>query len=128
MAHCAFPVHPGDKQRFLEVIRQVLAMGDINREAGIGQGSPYSPLALNVVLHFGLDLPLSQNFGGNVFRYADNILFVSRWKAGCKEFLWQTEQVLSKKGLTLRRDEPRIIDLRKNAATVLGVTVHTPQP
>ena len=66
-----------DKVRTLDLVETVLRGHDANRQRGVDQGAPYSPLRLNVLLHSRHDVPLNELPGSLPwFRYADNLAYL----------------------------------------------------
>ena len=65
-------------ESLLQLVETVLRGGeDRDRAVGIPQGSPLSPLALNVYLHHAHDLPLEADVTfPPFFRYADNLVYL----------------------------------------------------
>jgi hypothetical protein len=77
---------------------------DIERQRGIGQGSPYSPTALNVRLHHALDLGVNQGHHPlrHYFRYADDLTFLRRSVSEGHQALSQARRLLEKDRFTLK--------------------------
>lgn len=106
----------------LWLIEQVLT-GDARerRLVGIDQGSPFSPLALNLCLHHGLDIPFSEDATNPPwYRYADNLVYLCHDVSEGIRAKQQASQLLAACGLTLKDEDP-IVDLRSGAkANLLG--------
>ncbi len=83
------------------------------KEVGIAQGGALSPLTLNALLHFALDLLMTAVRGGRspvwFARYADNILVVTRTAAEGRALLELMRRHLAEVGLSLKAapGEPR---------------------
>lgn len=95
--------HIQDEQ-LLNLIESVLrGINDPQRAKGIDQGSPYSPAALNVLLHAALDTQVCQHVGNPLLhRYADNIVFVCRSVSDGGNAIGHTQEGLSVYGLRLK--------------------------
>ena len=74
--------------RLLNLVERVLIGNSTERRLlGIDQGSAYSPIALNVLLHSRLDVPFSACEANPPWlRYADNLLYV------CQECVRRSER------------------------------------
>jgi hypothetical protein len=98
------------------------ALGGDQREVGIPQGHAFAPSALNAVLHFHHDLPLTNLADAPRFlRYADNVLYVCRSVVEGQQLLKEVgEQYLRPVGLELK-GEDGVIDLAAGGkAAILG--------
>jgi retron-type reverse transcriptase len=86
---------------------------------GIGQGCPFSPLALNVHLHYAHDV-LIDNMGTLPFwfRYADNLVYLSREESEGRRARERSAGLLKQVGLTLK-GPGRPIDLREGGSVQL---------
>ncbi len=100
--------------RLLGLIEKVLRGNpNENRTIGIDQGSAYSPLALNVLLHYVLDLPFSENAANPPqLRYADNLVYLGRSVSEGLTAIDQTKQLLLPTGMTLKGQDGTPVDLR----------------
>jgi retron-type reverse transcriptase len=101
-----------DKARTLTLIAKVLRGHDCMRTRGIDQGGPYSPAAMNVLLHHTLDVPVMEHVGNEPlwYRYADNLAFLANSVTEGKEMLHQLSLWLQPCGLTLKA-EADVVDL-----------------
>lgn len=91
-----------------------------NRTVGIDQGNNYSPIGLNVVLHYLHDLPLNTAVNHPVwYRYADNLSYLCHTESEGQQVLSMVQQLLEKAELKLK-GKGGIIDLREKPATLLG--------
>jgi hypothetical protein len=93
------------EQSLLSLTGVVLRGGDDpQRQRGIGQGSPYSPTALNVRLHHALDLGASQGHHPlrHYFRYADDLTFACRSVSEGHQVLFYASRLLEMNGFTLK--------------------------
>ena len=72
-------LEPTEQGRILGLIATVTQGTDPNRQIGISQGNPFSPLAMNAVLHYAHDVPLFDNLEHPPwYRYADNVCYLCR--------------------------------------------------
>ena len=99
------------------------------RQRGIDQGCPFSPLTLNVLLDVILDRPLLADRDSSPFyaRYADNIAFVCG-NEGVPEgerARQQAQEALQTHGLELKGQDGPPVDLTRNGtrATLLGFQI-----
>src|SRR5262249_29602311 len=93
-----------DKDRTIELVEQVLEGHDGNRTTGIDQGGPYSPPALNVLLHFTLDVPMVAKSGTKPrwFRYADNVVYLAKCVSEGGQSLDRVSQLLGPLEMSLK--------------------------
>lgn len=106
-------------QRMLKLLRQwleagVLEGGEIHpTDQGVSQGSVISPLLANVVLH-ELDRLWEDHCRqlGQLVRYADDFVIISRTEAAAREGLRRVGLILARLGLTLHPDKTRVVDVR----------------
>ena len=117
----AFPnMDERQRRRFLRVAERVLR-GPEKRKVGIPQGSPFSPLALNMLLQVELDRYLKQMFPA-WWRYADDTGCIANQVTEGVELLEEAKQRLGTLGLQLNVDPP--VDLHRHYyAEVLGIRV-----
>jgi hypothetical protein len=108
------------ESRLLTLIDTVLRGGDSTKDIGIDQGNPYSPAALNVLLHHVHDVPMVQVMP-YVYRYADNLIYLCTTPDEANEILDKVRLELSQVGFTLKCDPP--VDLRTEACQLLGFTI-----
>jgi hypothetical protein len=108
----------------LSLIEVVLRGGDEQRTRGIGQGSCYSPTALNVRLHHALDLGVMQGHHLlRYLRYADNLAWACRSMSEGHQVLDHARQLLEPAGFALK-GEDGVTDLRQGQkAQLLGFTL-----
>ncbi len=91
-----------------------------DRTLGIDQGNNYSPTALNVVLHYFHDLPLTAAVKHPFwYRYADNLTYLCRDEAEGQKVLQMVRNLLRQAKLELKGKDG-VTDLRKNPAELLG--------
>jgi hypothetical protein len=111
----------------LRLIEAVLRGGDDNHNIGIDQGSPLSPLILNILLHDFHDLALDQKeVSARQFRYADNLTYARVTVEQGNEILKTVGEMLQQAGLTLkgRKDGSPVVDLGKaQTAQLLGFSI-----
>jgi RNA-directed DNA polymerase len=117
---------PTDRLRTVALVEHVLRGHDPTRTRGIDQGGPYSPTALNVLLHYTLDVPLVWHVGSKpprYFRYADNLCYLGRSVTDGRQVLEKASQLLQPLGLTLKAGA-EVVDLRTGgSAQLLGFTL-----
>lgn len=106
-------------QRFLRLIARMIKAGILvegscqETERGTPQGSIVSPILANLFLHHVLDEWFTQTIrpelGGEIVRYADDVVaaFSSQEKAG--EFVKRLEERLASYGLSLNRDKTQTV-------------------
>jgi RNA-directed DNA polymerase len=113
--------------RLLNLVERVLRGNSIERRLlGIDQGSAYSPIALNVLLHSRLDVPFSAHAANPPWlRYADNLLYVCQSVSEGQSALASAAELLANAGMTLKPESTRVADLRQAGTEVLGFTVKT---
>lgn len=94
------------------------------KQTGIGQGSPYSPVAMEALLHHHFDTELDARYQGNLprLRYADNLTFPVQSERQGQEILELAENILTDLGFRLKRKDG-CIDLRdpNHNTTLLGL-------
>lgn len=107
----------------LQLVEIILRGGeDRDRAVGIPQGSPLSPLALNVMLHHVHDLPLEADVTSPPFyRYADNLAYLCKSVPEGHMDLDRVRHLLAHAGLALKGADGPPIDLREGGgAKLLG--------
>lgn len=111
-----------EDRRLLDLIETVLRGGeDRGRAAGIPQGNPFSPLALNVILHKIHDVPFSGDAANPPwFRYADNLAYACHDVSEGRRILDRVRKHLAPAGLQLKGADGPPIDLRHGEAQLLG--------
>jgi RNA-directed DNA polymerase len=117
---------PMDKVYTVTLVERVLRGHDDTRTRGIDQGGPYSPTALNVLLHYTLDVPLVRHVGSEprrYYRYADNVCHLGRSVSEGRQVLKKVTQLLQPLGLSLKAGA-EVVDLRAGGtAQLLGFTL-----
>lgn len=89
-----------------------------NRKRGIDQGSPLSPVLLNLLLWERLDRPLSTGPAPHLLiRYADNLAFLVKSVIEGEQALERTRELLRPLGMQLKGGE-RPLNLRRAGAGV----------
>jgi len=113
--------HIHDEQLLVTVEKILRGPSAEQRTAGIDQGSPLSPLMLNVALHHGLDTPFSQTAAHPPWlRYADNLVYPARSVHEGTTAIQAAQQLLKPLGMSLKGEE-RPADLQKGQkAHILG--------
>lgn len=112
--------------RLLQLVEAVLrGHGAADHKLGIDQGSPYSPMALNIRLDQALDRPYSQNPANPVmYRYADNIALICKDNNMAAQALGETNNLIQAAGLTLKGKDGPPADLKKGeTCQLLGFTL-----
>lgn len=110
--------------RLLNLIEVVLRGADTNRRIGIDQGNPYAPAALNVLLHEVHDLVAIQDQFPPWFRYADNLVYMSRSVSEGEQVLEQVQKTLKQAGFSLKGEDGPPKDLRSGDKTqMMGFTI-----
>lgn len=99
-----------DKQQYLSLIKVMLQGGETDRAKGIDQGSPYSPVALNIFLHCIHDVPFRRDVAFPFGRYADDLAYVCRTVPEGRKVLRQLRTRLDQYNLEVK-DDAEIIDL-----------------
>jgi retron-type reverse transcriptase len=112
-------------QELLKHIEIVIRGGDEpGRKIGIAQGDPYSPTALNVILHYALDSPCVGTNATPLLRYADNLVFACRSVQEGQQALNDTRKHLARAHLALKGKDGDPVDLRGgHTAELLGYTL-----
>ncbi len=95
-----------DKLRTVTLVEQVLRGHDETRTRGIDQGGPYSPTALNVLLHYTLDVPLKAYVGNKplLYRYADNLCGLCKSVSEGWRMLKKVTRLLQPLAMCLKED------------------------
>lgn len=105
----------------LQLIETILGLQvDAAEQIGLEQGSPLSPLLLNIYLHFALDVQFAHMTGDvTLRRFADNLA------VACDSYIQAVHnrntlvQLLSAVGLDLKGEDGAIFDLAAGQTTVL---------
>jgi RNA-directed DNA polymerase len=102
---------------------EVVLRGSEGKAVGIDQGSGFSPLSLNLRLHYAHDLA-SQGHDPPARRYADNLVYLCADVAEGNRALERAAQLLKKAGLALKGEDGPPKDLRRGeTAQMLGFTL-----
>ena len=105
-------------RRVLKLVRLwlqagVMADGEFSRTvAGTPQGGVISPLLANIYLHV-LDTEFSRRGLGELVRYADDGVVLSRSQAQAGAALQAVRDILAELGLELHPDKTKVVDLRE---------------
>jgi len=96
------------------------------RQTGLDQGSPYSPVAMELLLHDCLDQQTDFNGQGptRLFRYVDNVNIVCRSVCEGRAALQSCRENLRAVALTLKGTDGEPTDLRDSEATVNVLGLH----
>ena len=113
-----------ENRQLRDLLRKVILghEGLLNETAGVGQGSPYSPVAVEAFLYHRLDQIMERRFGRKVYRYVDNII-VPVSNLECTDLVKnQLRSELCKYQLELK-GEDKCIDLRdpNHGVSLLGL-------
>lgn len=117
-----------NKMIFNRLVEVVVRGGDADRKIGVDQGCPFSPLAMNVLLHHVCDAHAPGANPGNPtprLRYADNVVMAARDVPEGRPALLQLSTRLRTAGLALKGEnggEPVNLTQGKSAQ-VLGFTL-----
>jgi len=123
-----------DDTRLLGLIAAILhgAEGDA-KTIGLAQGSPYSPVASNLLLHEILDSKYSRDHSEPpLLRYSDNLVTLSSGAPESRRARARLEDLLAPHGLRLKTEstdgtEITHADLREEMTTqLLGFVISTP--
>jgi hypothetical protein len=111
-------------KRLLDLIGRVLRGDQRDRRIGVGQGNPYSPTALNVVMHFAHDRNWTETANSRTwYRYADNLVYACRNMTQGSQVLNRAHRLLRPHGLELK-GEDGVVDLQAGKiALILGFTL-----
>lgn len=103
---------PGGDSLLKDLLKKVLLNGYVlngkyfEREKGLAQGSPLSPLLANLYLD-SFDEEV-QKWDVRLIRYADDFIILTKTKEEAESILSKTETVLSKLGLSLSRKKTSV--------------------
>ena len=91
---------------------------------GLDQGSPYSPVAMELVLHHILDSEIDAHLGNTTpFRYVDNLTYLCSDVCEATRILDLAEYYVVQAGFQLKKEDGEPQDLRDQGSTrkVLGL-------
>jgi retron-type reverse transcriptase len=114
-----------EKQRSIKLVEKVLEGHDEDRTRGIDQGGPYSPLALNVLFHYKLDVPMRRYSSDEPrwFRYADNLAYLAKRVSEGEQALERVSRLLEPLPMSLKGKDG-VFDLSDgDEAQLLGFTL-----
>ncbi|MCA9031473.1 MAG: hypothetical protein KDA66_11730, partial [Planctomycetaceae bacterium] len=102
------------KQSLLELIERIIRGNDsLGTGSGLPQGSPYSPTAMDLLLHHVLDLVMADRAGNTPsFRYVDNLAYLCSDVSESVRVLSLVDEVLETASLQLKRADGQPQDLR----------------
>ena len=111
-----------DRRRFREVMVTVLAGGRVDASRGILQGSPFSPLALNLVMHVTHDRPTThtQNPLVRWVRYVDDFELCSSVESRLLAAVNCAEELVTARGFRFKSDR-EFVNLHEEDVEFLGV-------
>lgn len=116
-----------ERERILAVMATVLNGGQQERERGVDQGSSFSPLALNILLHEihdrQIDHMLSKAQSGKWVRYADDIVYLTRTVASGKKTVEYAESQIAERGMHFKPSKNPTVNLRARTIEFLGMTI-----
>lgn len=109
----------------LKLIERIIGGHDgLNHLIGLYQGSPYSPIAMDVLLHHVLDILLeARSRNTSQFRYVDNLTYLCNDVSEGTRILAMTRELVEQAGFHLKGEEGEPQDLRDPSydRTVLGL-------
>lgn len=97
---------------------------DPGRLIGLDQGSPYSPIAMDVLLHHVLDLQLEARSGSPLqLRYVDNLTYLCGSVSEAASVLSIAKELVEQTGFQLKGEDGEPLDLRDpgHGRKVLGL-------
>lgn len=119
-----FQLDEKERQGALLLIETVLRGHDRDRAVGLHQGNPFSPLALNVLLHELVDTPLCDGSATpSWFRYADNIVYAAQDVPEGRASIDWVHHLLQRQGLTLKGQDGVVNLAGDQIAPILGYTL-----
>lgn len=106
--------HHIHNQRLLELIERIIRGNDsLGTGIGLAQGSPISPIAMDLLLHHALDLPMTDRTGNTPsFRYVDNLAFLCSDVSEGVRVLSLANEVLAEANFQLKGEDGQPQDLR----------------
>lgn len=103
-------IHDEQLLSFIEMTLR--GIEDPHRAKGIGQGGPYSPSSMNVLLHAVLDTQVSQQADDPLqFRYADNIAYMGRSVPDGRDAISHAQELLHAADLRLKGEDGHPVEL-----------------
>jgi len=96
---------PAEQSRILGFIAAVTQGPRPNRQTGISQGNPFSPLAMNAVLHYGHDVLLDNSEHPPWARYADNVCYLAKGVREGQQALNHARRLLRSRHLELKGED-----------------------
>jgi hypothetical protein len=96
-----------------------------HRKIGIGQGSPLSPLLLNLFLDHVLDRPIAKRHPSlRLIRYLDDILVACPDRKTAERTCKDLQTLLKSAGMSLKTEPAKaVVDIRQTEADWLGFTL-----
>ena len=105
-----------NNQPLLWLVRQIVQGHDgPDHLKGLDQGSPFSPLAMELFLHHYLDTELGTRSRGNplvLLRYVDNVTLLCNSEREGLEILNVSNEILNQVGLQLKGEDGPPVDIR----------------
>ncbi len=104
--------------------RIIRGPGGLNHQTGLGQGSPYSPVAMETFLHHRLDDVIRTNHPGiTQLRYVDNLTYLSRSVEEGQQALRTANQHLERFQMSLKGQDGPPQDIRdpQHNRSILGL-------
>ncbi|WP_108961503.1 reverse transcriptase/maturase family protein [Leptospira ellinghausenii] len=116
--------------QFLKIINKSLITytkfnGKKVKHFGIPAGSVHAPIMANLYLHNLLDKPSQEKFPdiSNIFRYADDILIVTKEESTNNQINQWVEDTLKNSNLTISEKTPNVTSELKNGQHFLGYRI-----
>lgn len=114
--------HISDPQ-LVSLIERMFRFERGKNEIGLPQGDAFAPTALNLTLHYALDILVFQEPHLGWYRYADNLIGLAASLSEAAHSLATLEGHLAAAGFYLKHVPDSMVDLSKRTASVLGYAI-----
>jgi retron-type reverse transcriptase len=115
-----FKKHINDKL-LLGLVERALRGHEDTDKPGIDQGSPFSPLVLNILLDEALDRHFEKEVNSRYLRYADNLPIVCKTAEDGHKALKKLQALLGNVNMALKEKKGQpVVDLWQEVAHLLG--------